>query len=115
MLAVLFLQFAGRLVQLQGFKSRLYATAAEQQRLRSFAEPATRGQIRDRSGNVLAVDVAASDIYVQPPKVGDVAGEAAALAAVLHKPLAGITAALAPGTTFRYLAYDVDPAGGSAG
>ena len=40
----------------------------------SCDQPATRGEIVDRSGNVLAVDVDANDVYVQPPKVTDVVG-----------------------------------------
>jgi cell division protein FtsI (penicillin-binding protein 3) len=111
-MAALFLLLAGRLVQLQGFKSHSYAAMAEQQRTHTVEQPATRGEIRDRSGNVLAVDVNASDIYAQPPKVTDVEGEAGLLAGVLHKSVADLTAALLNDASFRYLAYDVDPAVG---
>jgi cell division protein FtsI (penicillin-binding protein 3) len=108
-MAVLFLLLAGRLVQLQGFKSHTYAALAEQQRTHTVDQPATRGEIVDRSGNVLAVDVDASDIFVQPPKVTDIVGEANKLAAVLHMSVADLTADLLNNTPFRYLAYDVDP------
>ncbi len=107
-MAALFLLLAGRLVQLQGFKSHTYAAMAEQQRTHTVDQPATRGEIVDRSGNVLAVDVDASDIYVQPPKVTDVVGEADKLAAVLHMSAADLTADLLNNAPFRYLAYDVD-------
>jgi cell division protein FtsI (penicillin-binding protein 3) len=107
-MAALFLLLAGRLVQLQGFKSHSYAALAEQQRTHTIDQPATRGEIVDRSGNVLAVDVDANDVYVQPHKVTDVVGEATKLAAVLHKSVADVTADLLPNANFRYVAYDVD-------
>jgi cell division protein FtsI (penicillin-binding protein 3) len=107
-MAALFLLLAGRLVQLQGFKSHTYAALAEQQRTHTVDQPATRGEIVDRSGNVLAVDVGASDIFAQPPKVTDVLGEANKLAPVLHMSVADLTADLLNNTPFRYLAYDVD-------
>jgi cell division protein FtsI (penicillin-binding protein 3) len=107
-MAVFFLLLAGRLVQLQGFQSHTYATKAEEQRQHTVDQPATRGEIVDRSGNVLAVDVDANDVYANPHKVTDVVGEATKLAAVLHKPVAELVADLLPNANFRYLAYDVD-------
>jgi cell division protein FtsI (penicillin-binding protein 3) len=112
-MACLFLLLAGRLIQLQGFKSHSYAEMAEKQRTHVVPQPATRGEIVDRSGNVLALDVDANDVYVQPPKVTDVEGEAAKLAAVLHQPLSDLTAALLNNASFRYLAYDIDPSVGA--
>ncbi len=100
-MAALFLLLAGRLVQLQGFKSHTYAALAEQQRTHTVDQPATRGEIVDRSGNVLAVDVAAVDVYAQPPKVTDVVGEANKLAALLHMSVADLTADLLNNTPFR--------------
>ncbi len=103
-----FLLLAGRLVQLQGFQSHTYATLAEEQRQHTVDQPATRGEIVDRSGNVLAVDVDANDVYANPHKVTDVVGEAAKLAPLLHKSVADVTANLLPNANFRYLATDVD-------
>ncbi len=107
-MAALFLLLAGRLVQLQGFKSHTYAALAEQQRTHTVDQPATRGEIVDRSGNVLALDVDAVDVYAQPPKVTDILGEASKLAGVLHMSVADLTADLLNNTNFRYLAYGVD-------
>jgi cell division protein FtsI (penicillin-binding protein 3) len=105
---VFFLLLAGRLVQLQGFQSHTYATLAEDQRRHTIDQPAIRGEITDRSGNVLAVDIDANDVYANPHKVTDVLGEAAKLAPVLHKPLSEVVAGLLPNANFRYLALDVD-------
>ncbi len=107
-LAALFLLLAGRLVQLQGFQAHSYAQMAQLQRTHSVPQPATRGEIRDRSGHVLAVDVDAADVYVQPPKVTDAEGEAKRLARVLHMPEAPLLARMISNTPFVYLAKDVD-------
>jgi cell division protein FtsI (penicillin-binding protein 3) len=107
-MAALFLLLAGRLVQLQGFQSHTYATLAEDQRRHTVDQPAIRGEITDRSGNVLAVDVDANDVYANPHKITDVVGEATKLAPVLHKPLSELIANLLPNANFRYLALDVD-------
>jgi cell division protein FtsI (penicillin-binding protein 3) len=107
-MAALFLLLAGRLIQLQGFQSHTYAKMAEEQRTRTVAQEATRGEITDRDGNVLAADVAANDIYVQPPKVTDALAEATKLAPVLKLGVPIILAKLIQNTKFSYLAYDVD-------
>ena len=107
-MAVFFLLLAGRLVQLQGFQSHQYATLAEDQRRHTVDQPAIRGEIVDRSGNVLAVDIDANDVFANPHKVTDVVGEATKLAPVLHKPLSDVIANLLPNANFRYLALDVD-------
>jgi cell division protein FtsI (penicillin-binding protein 3) len=114
-MAALFLLLAGRLIQLQGFQSHSYAAMAEEQRTRRVAQEAIRGEILDSSGKVLAVDVAADDIYVQPPKIKDAVVAANKLSKVLKLPVPGILAKLIDlKTNFRYLAYDVDPDVGDA-
>lgn len=74
-----------RLLWLQGISSTAYASQAEGQRLRTTTTAPTRGEILDRNGNVLAQDVDARSIYVDPGQIVDAAREAAALA-----PLVGI-------------------------
>lgn len=113
-MAALFLLLAGRLVQLQGFQSHTYAQMAERQRTRTVAQEATRGPITDRSGNVLAADVAANDVYVQRPKVTDAYAEALKLAPVLKLPVAVILARMIAPVSFNYVAYDVDTSVGAA-
>lgn len=108
-IAALFLLLAGRLVQLQGFQSHSYAEMAERQRTHIVAQPATRGEIRDRLGNVLAVDVDANDVYAQPPKISDAPGEAAKLAPVLHQEMNDLLVKLYSREPFVYIAHDVDP------
>ena len=110
-MAALFLLLAGRLIQLQGFKSSTYAAMAEKQRIRHVVQPATRGEIKDRNGNVLAVDVSADDVAVRPHLVTDAVAEAKALAPLVKQPVSLLIARLIDtGSNYRYLAYDIDPA-----
>jgi cell division protein FtsI (penicillin-binding protein 3) len=110
-LAALFLLLAGRLVQLQGFKSHTYAQMAEEQRIRHVPQPATRGEIKDRNGNVLAVDVAADDVAVRPRLIKDAYDEAKKLAPLIKQPLSVVLAKMISSTSnYNYVAYEVDPA-----
>ena len=60
-----------RLLQLQGLDSRRYALDAQKQRLRTVDLAATRGEILDRNGVVLASDVDARDVYADPHEIED--------------------------------------------
>ena len=73
----------GRLVQLQGIDSGDLAGVAQQQRLHSTTIPATRGQILDRDGRVLAYSVAARTIFADPRQITDPAATAATLGPLL--------------------------------
>lgn len=61
--------FAGRLVQLQGFDSKVLAAKAAQQRVVPETLPARRGSITDVRGHDLAVTAEAREIYVDPADV----------------------------------------------
>ena len=100
---------AGRLVQLQGLDRSTYAAMAEKQRLHTVALTAPRGQIVDRDGRPLAETVDARDVYADPAKVTDPAGEAAKLAPVLGLPAHALRSQLAKPTTFVYLSRAVTP------
>jgi cell division protein FtsI (penicillin-binding protein 3) len=77
-------------------------------------QAAHRGEITDRNGVVLAVDVDARDIYAQPPKITDKPGTAARLAPLLGKTPEEILAKLSGTDPFLYLALGADPAVGKA-
>lgn len=109
LLALLLLTLGGRLVQLQGFQSQRFAGMAEAQRTRVLPQAAWRGQITDRNGAVLALDVDASDVYAQPRDVADVDLYAAELAPLLGKPEDEVRAKLSSSSSFVYLALGVDP------
>ena len=111
LIAVLFLLLAGRLVQLQGFKSKEYAELGYNQRHKEVALTATRGEIKDRNGNLLAVSVDSYDLGVHTKLVTDPVGEATQLAAVTKVPFSLLLARLLDTTSgYRYLAYDINSA-----
>ena len=93
----------GRLVQLQGLDGTAYAAQAEQHRLRSVVLPATRGDIVDRDGAILARNVQARAIFADPSLVKDRAGAAARLSGPLGVDPATLTAALSRPGRFVYL------------
>ncbi|MGW0802944.1 peptidoglycan D,D-transpeptidase FtsI family protein [Nonomuraea sp. NPDC002799] len=104
--------FAGRLIQMQGLDSKVYAAAAVDQRQHTEQIPAKRGSITDVNGNELAVTVEAREISIDPTKVpATVRAKAAAiLARQLGKTEQEIAAKLArTDTRYQLLARDVDP------
>ncbi|HVE63246.1 MAG TPA: penicillin-binding protein 2 [Mycobacteriales bacterium] len=101
---------AGRLVQLQGMESTVYAAKAAQQRLRTVPLAAQRGAIVDRDGVPLAMNVETRSIYANPRLVDDPTPVAAALAPLLGLPLAEVEGKLRRDKSFVYLARDLDPA-----
>ncbi|WP_449290118.1 peptidoglycan D,D-transpeptidase FtsI family protein [Nonomuraea zeae] len=104
--------FAGRLIQMQGLDSKVYAAAAVDQRQHTEDIPAKRGSITDVNGNELALTVEAREVAIDPSKVVPAvrAKMATILARQLGKPEQEIAAKLAR-TSSRYqlLARDVDP------
>ncbi|GLX06932.1 penicillin-binding protein 2 [Microbispora sp. NBRC 16548] len=111
-MAIVLSLFAGRLVQLQGFDSKVLQARAAEQRVRPETLPARRGSITDAGGHDLAVTVEAREIYVDPKDVDPDKRDlvATTLARELNKPKEEIAAALAK-TTQRYipLARNVEP------
>ncbi|WP_455749447.1 peptidoglycan D,D-transpeptidase FtsI family protein [Microbispora bryophytorum] len=111
-MAIVLSLFAGRLVQLQGFDSKVLQARAAEQRVRPETLPARRGSITDAGGHDLAVTVEAREIYVDPKDVDPDKRDlvATTLARELNKPKEEIAAALAK-TTQRYipLARDIEP------
>ncbi|HEV7209901.1 MAG TPA: penicillin-binding protein 2 [Mycobacteriales bacterium] len=101
-----------RLVWLQGISATAYAAQAEKQRLRTTTVAATRGKILDRNGRVLAQDVDARAVYVDPKLVSNAPAEAAALAPVVGAPKVRLAALMTKPERFVYLAHGLTPAQG---
>nr|WP_260408123.1 penicillin-binding protein 2 [Planomonospora venezuelensis] len=91
--------FAGRLVQLQGLDSKVYATEAAKQRVQGEKIPARRGSITDVNGHELALTVEAREIFLDPAVVEPAQREkvAATLAAELGMAKDQVAAKLADG------------------
>ena len=124
MLVVLAL-VGGRLFQLQGLQPAAFAAAAAAQGQQTVVLHASRGEVLDRSGDVLAMSVEARAIYAEPRTIAkatcpavrtatttpcDPRSIAAALSPVLHLPVARLTAQLSRSQAFVYLARGLEPA-----
>ncbi len=107
---------AGRLVQLQGMESTVYAAKAAQQRLRTVPLAAERGAIVDRDGVTLAMNVESRSVFANPRLIDDdgAAAVAAALSPLLRLPAAELEAKLQRDKSFVYLARDLDPSAARA-
>lgn len=111
MLALMMLAFGGIVVRLAFLQVRdnpELAALGMQQRVRTVALPARRGEIVDRSGVPLAVSREARDVYVDPRYVIDAEGEAETIAQVLDLRPREVQAVLESDGTFAYVQRRVD-------
>ncbi|MGY1623294.1 peptidoglycan D,D-transpeptidase FtsI family protein [Geodermatophilus sp. SYSU D00965] len=99
----------GKLVLLQGVDGAEYATAAAQDRLRSYPIAALRGAVTDRDGNPLAYTVDASRVVADPTVVTDPARTALALTTLLDVPVSDLTDELSRDSRYVVLASQVTP------
>lgn len=97
-----------RLGILQVSQADAYQARALDQRLQTLVLPASRGQIVDRSGEPLAISLAARDVYADPRYVTDPEGEAAQIAPILGVAVKTLLPNLTADASFRYLARQVD-------
>ena len=74
-----------RLAVLQGVDGAAYATAAEQERLRTFVVDAVRGQVLDRHGAPFAYTVGKSKVTADPTVIEEAGVDVAATAETLGK------------------------------
>ncbi|MGY1618074.1 peptidoglycan D,D-transpeptidase FtsI family protein [Geodermatophilus sp. SYSU D00691] len=98
-----------RLVFLQGVDGGDYATAAQQDRLRTYPIAALRGEIVDRHGNPFAYTVDASRVVADPTVVADPERTALALTTLLDVPVSELTEELSGDSRYVVLARQVLP------
>jgi cell division protein FtsI (penicillin-binding protein 3) len=101
--------FGGRLVELQAVRGEALASAALDQRLRTLTLPASRGQVLDASGQVLAVTAEAYNITADQTLVTDPNGVAVQLGPVLGVDPEVLAARLTGDRRFIYIAKTVTP------
>ena len=101
--------FVGRLLQLQAVEAPAYAARAEAGRMRTVELPATRGEITDINGTVLATSVAAENVTVDQTLVKDPASTAMALAPLLEMDAATLVQKLTGTKRFAYVAKRITP------
>lgn len=97
-----FLQVSGQAAELQ--------ERALDQRVRTVALPADRGQILDRDGDSLAISTPAVDVYADPRYVTEPWTTASALSPLLGLEAVDVAQDLSAEATFVYLARQVEPA-----
>src|SRR5829696_5704532 len=103
-LIVLLVVVVGRLVVLQGVDGAAYAQAATNARMRTYPIEAVRGQITDRTGNVLAYSVDAERVTADPSVVTDPTRTALALTTLLDVPVADLVERLSRDGRYGVLA-----------
>jgi len=108
-LITLLVLVVARLVVLQGIDGAAYASAAEQDRLRTYPIAAIRGQVLDRDGHPLAYTVDASRVVADPTVVEDPKRTALALTTLLDVPVPEITEKLSGDGRYVALAGQVPP------
>lgn len=119
---LVFVVFAGRLVQLQGFDAEKLSAQALANRTTTVALPAHRGDILDTNGEVMATTVERRNITVDqtlvsaynedeavPDDEKGVIGAANALAPVLDMTATDVAETLDGNKRFNYVAKDVEP------
>lgn len=109
-MCVCFAMVAGRLVWVQGVDASHFSALASVERDHTITLPASRGEITDRNGNVLAMSVDAKTIIADPRQIADPQQEATALAPMLGVTETVLAKTLANGSGFAYLAHQIDPA-----
>jgi cell division protein FtsI (penicillin-binding protein 3) len=111
LLLILFVAMGAILVRLsvlQVSQAGEYRTRAFDQRVRTVDLPAARGEILDANGHPLAISLEARDIYADARYVTDEWDEAAKIAPLLGLDVREIVRRLTAGTTFSYVARQVD-------
>jgi cell division protein FtsI (penicillin-binding protein 3) len=108
-LVALLLVVVGRLAVVQGVDGAEYANAAQQDRLRTFAVPALRGQVLDRHGAPFAYTLDASMVTADPTLVEDPSGTAEQLGDLLRVPVPTLTRQLSGDGRYVELAEEVPP------
>lgn len=96
-----------RLVDIQVVQQRHLSSGAAQEHLGTVPLPATRGEITDSGGRVLAVSVPAAMVTADPRLITDPATEAAALAPILGASRAQIRRLLRGPGQYAVLAAEV--------
>lgn len=101
---------AGRLVQLQGLDTQAFALKAEEERVRTVALTASRGDILDRDGHRLAVTVAAKAVTADPELIRDPTAAAQQLSPLVGVPVPELAERLGRASRFVYLARGLEAA-----
>lgn len=107
--SLIFMIFAGRLVDLQAIKGSELASAALDQRLRTVFLPAKRGSILDSNGAPLAITVAAKNVTADQTMIAEPGVVAQALSPILGADADILASRLTGERRSIFLAKEVTP------
>jgi len=96
------------LYRVQVVESGQWAEYGAEQRVRSREIPAPRGTIYDRSGQAIAMSVAATDVVANPSEISDPAGVAQVLAPLLAMDVQDLEAKLTGNAQYAMLTRRLD-------
>ncbi|MBS3909346.1 MAG: penicillin-binding protein 2 [Actinobacteria bacterium] len=105
---VCLLTVSGRLFYVQAMSSAQYDEMAEKQRLRVIEIPSKRGEILDRNGSELAVNILMDSVYATPYLIDDPKSFAKKLAPILKKDERELLDSLIKQSGFMYLVRKTD-------
>ncbi|HEV8563576.1 MAG TPA: penicillin-binding protein 2 [Actinomycetota bacterium] len=107
-MAFAFTGIVSRLAVLQARDGETFEQMGFDQRVRTIALPADRGQILDRARTPLAITLEARDVYADPTKVTDPQAEALKIAPVLEMKVWEVRQRLQAEGQFSFVARQVD-------
>lgn len=110
LIAILFVTFFLRLIDVQAVNAQTYAERATRELTRTATLPAPRGEITDRNGNVLARSVESIDLVVDQTLVNRTQRAAELVAPIIGESVSYVKSRLAGNRRFVYVARDITPA-----
>lgn len=110
LIAVLFVAFFLRLIDVQAVNAKSYADRATRELTTTAKLQAPRGEITDRNGNVLARSVESLDLVVDQTLINNPQRAAELVAPIIGKSTAFVESRLTGKRKFVYVARDITPA-----
>jgi len=109
-IALLFVTFFIRLIDVQAVNAKEYADRATKELTRTATLPAPRGEITDRNGNVLARSIESLDLVVDQTLINRPGRAAEIVAPIIGESVSYVKSRLTGTRKFVYVARDITPA-----
>ncbi len=110
LVAILFVTFFLRLVDVQAVNAQEYAERATRELTKTAKLPAPRGEITDRNGNVLARSIESIDLVVDQTLINRPQRAAEIVAPIIGESVSYVKSRLVGKRKFAYVARDITPA-----
>ena len=110
LVAILFVTFFLRLVDVQAVNAQEYADRATRELTKTATLPAPRGEVTDRNGNVLARSIESIDLVVDQTLINRPQRAAEIVAPIIGESVSYVKSSLVGKRKFAYVARDITPA-----